>query len=274
MPAQGRPGSAHTLTIMKIVHLFGIAGVDPHEEPVARKWAKRLEWPIMLVALWIPLQWYLEETQAISPLLARIADWLVWISFLAETLLLSALVRNKHAYLRGNWMNLVIIIGGMPLLWKFTPLVGLLRSFRLVIAVMILARLSKSVRMLLSRHQLGNTLAAAFVTMVISGIMISRIDPSIGTVWDGMWWAWVTMSTVGYGDVVPHSAAGRMFGSLLILFGVVLLSLLTANLAAFFIGSDVEKVERDEKAADRMLKDISARLEHIERLLEERKPQK
>jgi voltage-gated potassium channel len=106
--------------------------------------------------------------------------------------------------------------------------------------------------------------------MVLSGIIISRIDPSIGTIWDGMWWAWVTMATVGYGDVVPHNAAGRLFGSLLILFGVVLLSMLTANLAAFFIGGDVEKMEREEQEADRQLKEISARLERIERLLEER----
>jgi voltage-gated potassium channel len=259
---------------MKIVHLLGIAGVESHEQPAARLWGRRLEWPIMFVALWIALQWYLEETQAIAPLLARIANWLVWLAFLAETTLLSALVKNKRAYLRGNWMNLVIIVGGMPLLWQFTPLVGLLRSFRLVLAVMILARLSKSVRMLLSRHQLGNTLAVAFVTMVMSGVIVSRIDPSIGTVWDGMWWAWATMATVGYGDVVPHNAAGRLFGSLLILFGVVLLSLLTANLAAFFIGSDVEKVEREEKEADRMLKDISARLERIERRLEEQQSAK
>lgn len=254
---------------MKIIHLLGIAGVESHEHPDARKWGKRLELPMLFVALWIPLQWYLEETRAIPALLAHIADWLVWFAFFAETVLLSMLVRNRRAYLRGNWMNLVIIIGGMPLLWKFTPLVGLLRSFRLVLSVMILARLSKSVRMLLSRHQLGNTLIAAFVTMVMSGIIASRIDPSIGTVWDGMWWAWVTMSTVGYGDIVPHNLAGRLFGSLLILFGVVLLSLLTANLAAFFIGSEVEKVERDEKDSDRLLKDISARLERIEHKLEE-----
>jgi voltage-gated potassium channel len=84
-----------------------------------------------------------------------------------------------------------------------------------------------------------------------------------------MWWAWVTMSTVGYGDVVPHSAAGRLFGSVLILFGVVLLSLLTANLSAFFIGRDVEKGERNEKEAEHALKDISARLERIERQLAE-----
>lgn len=255
---------------MRIVHLLGIAGVEPHEQPAARLWAKRLEWPMLLVALWIPLQWYLEETQAITPLLARLADWLVWLAFFVETVLLSALVRNKRTYLLRNWMNLVIIVGGFPLFWQYAPLIGLLRSLRLVVVIVLLARLSKTVRKLLSRHQLGTTLAVAFVTMLLSGIVVSRIDPSIGTVWDGMWWAWVTMATVGYGDVVPHSGAGRLFGSLLILFGVVLLSLLTANLAAFFIGGDVEKVEREEKETDRLLKEISARLERVERLLEER----
>ena len=254
---------------MRIVHLLGIAGVEAHETPAARLWAKRLEWPMVLVVLWIPFQWYLEETQAIAPQLARIADWLVWLAFLAETVLLSALARNKRAYLFGNWMNLVIITGGMPFFWQFPPLIGLLRSIRLVLVVMLLVRLSKSARKLLSRHQLGNTLMVAFVTMVMSGIIISRIDPSIGTIWDGMWWAWVTMATVGYGDVVPHSGAGRLFGSLLILFGVVLLSMLTANLAAFFIGGDVEKMEREEQETDRQLKEISVRLERIERLLEE-----
>jgi voltage-gated potassium channel len=259
---------------MKVTRLLGIAGVDPHEQPVARLWGKRLEWPMLLVALWIPIQWYLEEAQVIAPLLARIADWMIWLAFLSETTLLSLLVKNKRQYLLHNWMNLVIIIGGLPIVWQYTPLVGLMRSMRLMLVVVLLARLSKTIRKLLSRHQLGATLAVAFVTMVLSGIIISRIDPSIGTIWDGMWWAWVTMATVGYGDVVPHSAAGRLFGSLLILFGVVLLSLLTANLAAFFIGGDVEKVEQEEKEADRMLKDISARLERIERQLEERQSAK
>ncbi|MDO8812412.1 MAG: ion channel [Gallionella sp.] len=258
---------------MSAVHLLGIAGVAPHEQPAARLWARRLEWPMVLVVLWIPFQWYLEETQAIAPQLARIADWLVWLAFLFETALLSALVKNRRAYLFGNWLNLVIITGGMPFFWQFAPLVGLLRSFRLALAIMLLVRLSKSARKLLARHQLGNTLMVAFVTMVLSGIIISRIDPSIGTVWDGMWWAWVTMATVGYGDVVPHSAAGRLFGSLLILFGVVLLSLLTANLAAFFIGGDVEKMEQEEKESDLHLKEISARLDRIEHLLEQRNKQ-
>ncbi len=253
---------------MRIVHLLGITGVESHERPAARHWAKRLEWPMLLVALWIPIQWYLEETQVIAAQLANIGNWLIWLAFFFETILLAALVRNKREYLLRNWLNLAIIIGGLPLVWQVTPLVGLMRSLRLVLVVVVLARLSRTIRKLLSLHQLGATLAAAFVTMVLGGVIVSRIDPSIGTVWDGMWWAWVTMATVGYGDVVPHSAAGRLFGSLLILFGVLLLSLLTANLAAFFIGGDVEKVEREEKEADRLLREISARLERIERQLE------
>lgn len=258
---------------MKIIHLLGIAGVESHEQPAARLWAQRLEWPMLMVVLWIPIQWYLEETHAVGLLFAHIADWLIWLVFLVETILLTTLVKNKQRYLLHNWMNVVIIIGGLPLAWQYTPLVGLMRSMRLALAVVLLVRMSRTIRKLLSRHQLGTTLALAFVTMVLSGIIVSRLDPSIGTVWDGMWWAWVTMASVGYGDVVPHNTAGRLFGSLLILIGVVLVSLLTANLAAFFIGSDVERVEEQEKEADRLLKEISVRLERIERQLEQRNKQ-
>jgi len=254
---------------VKVIHLLGIAGVAEHERPEARKWARRFEWPMVGVALWIVLQWYLEETTAIPHELARVADWLVWLAFLLETAVLSAKVEDKRSYLLSNWLNLIIIIGGFPWFWEFAPLLGLLRSFRLILVVALLVRMSKSARKLLAQHKLGTTLGVAMAAMVLSGIIMSRIDPSIGSVWDGMWWSWVTMATVGYGDVVPHTGAGRLFGALVILFGVVLISLLTANLSAFFIGSDVEKIEEEERETDRLLKDMSARLDRIERMLEE-----
>jgi voltage-gated potassium channel len=256
---------------VRAAHLLGIAGVAEHERAAARHWARRLEWPMVGVALWIVLQWYLEETGALPNAVARVADWLVWLAFLLETALLTAQVQDKRGYLLGNWLNVLIITAGFPYFWQFAPLIGLLRSVRLVLVVALLLRMSRSARRLLSQHKLGTTLIVAFVAMVLSGIIVSRIDPSVGDAWDGMWWAWVTMATVGYGDVVPHTGAGRLFASLVVLFGVVLISLLTANLAAFFIGSDVEKVESEEREADRLLREMSARLERIERLLEEKR---
>lgn len=253
---------------MSVAHLLGIAGVAEHETAAARHWARRLEWPMVGVALWIVVQWYLEETGGLSHDVARVADWLVWLAFLMETAILTSQVRDKRQYLLGNWLNLVIIIGGFPLFWEYTALIGLFRGFRLLLVLALLLRMSKSARKLLSQHKLGATLMVAFFTMLVSGIVMSRIDPSVGDAWDGMWWAWITMATVGYGDVVPHTGAGRLFASLVVLFGVVLLSLLTANLAAFFIGNDVEKIEAEEKESDRLLREISERLARVERLLE------
>lgn len=256
---------------MRAAQLLGICGVESHERTDARDWARRLEWPMLLVALWIPVQWYLEETRMLPPHLGRIGDWTIWLVFVCETVLLTALVRDKPRYLLGNWMNLVIIAGGLPIIWQFTPLVGLLRSLRLVLVMILLFRLSKTLRTLLVLHQLGTTLAVSLVVVLLSGIVITRLDPSIGSVWDGMWWAWATVATVGYGDVVPHNGAGRLFGAVLILMGVVLVSLLTANLSAFLIGSEVHKVEKEEREADILLKDIAARLERVESMLEEQR---
>jgi len=223
---------------------------------------------MLAVVLWIPIQWYLEETGAITLQHGRSGDWVIWCIFLAETALLASLVRDKQRYLVGNWMNVLIILGGLPVLWHYTPLAGLLRSMRLLLALVLLFRLSKTLRTLLVRYRLGATLGIAISVVVLAGIAISRIDPSIGTVWDGMWWAWVTVATVGYGDIVPHSPAGRMFGAMLILMGVVIVSLLTASLSAFLIGSEVEKVEREERQADVLLKEIAQRLESIEQRLQ------
>jgi len=254
---------------MTIIHWLGIAGVDENETPAARLWGKRLEWPMLCVALWIPFQWYLGESGSISPLTERIAEWLVWLAFFSETVLLTTLAKNKWRYLTQNWMNALIIVGSIPLLWAYTPLAGLLRNLRLLLVLVLFTRMSRTIRKLLSYHQLGATLVVALITMLLSAVLVVRIDPSIGTVWDGMWWAWVTMSTVGYGDIVPSSPAGRVFGALLILFGVVLVSLLTANLSAFFVGADVQKIEREERDTGVLLQDIAARLERIERHLAE-----
>ena len=72
--------------------------------------------------------------------------------------------------------------------------------------------------------------------------------------WDGVWWSVVTVTTVGYGDIVPHTVAGRLIGILVMLLGIGFLSILTATVASYFVKSDsnvpdlvaaIERIEAD-----------------------------
>jgi voltage-gated potassium channel len=66
-------------------------------------------------------------------------------------------------------------------------------------------------------------------------------ESNIYSLWDGLWWAMVTIGTVGYGDKYPVSVAGRLVGFLLIFSGVGLMSLLTATIASVFVERKIKE---------------------------------
>ena len=96
---------------------------------------------------------------------------------------------------------------------------------------------------------------------------MAGIDPDIDTVWEGIWWAWVTVSTVGYGDTVPESAAGKIFGAVVILFGVGFFSLLTASFSAYFVSRGEVEIEEEEEEEISQLILIERRIEAMEKTL-------
>jgi voltage-gated potassium channel len=80
-----------------------------------------------------------------------------------------------------------------------------------------------------------------------------------------VWWAIVTLATVGYGDVVPTTVAGRIVGSMVIILGVTFLAFLTATVTSYFVSSDQEQAKQRElaerEAADKELHQLLERLE-------------
>ena len=82
-------------------------------------------------------------------------------------------------------------------------------------------------------------LLATMVT-VTAGLILFLIDPNIKSPLDGIWSAWVTMTHVGFGDVVPVSFFGRLLAAGLILFGLVLFSLFTALVSVTLIGRNMD----------------------------------
>ena len=254
---------SHTLN-----QLIGLSGVAKDERSAARRWARRFELPMILLAIWILIEWYLREQGIYSELFGRITDWGVWLFFVLETVTLASLVEDKSRYLGSNWMNLLIICVGLPLLWGGGTYAAALRALRVLLIFPLLLNTSITVRKILTRNHLGTTLLVALAFTLMSGLLIAGIDPTIENVWQGIWWAWVTVATVGYGDIVPQSAAGKVFGAVVILFGVGFFSLLTASFSAYFISRGEVEIEEEEIEEIYRLRDIERRIETMEQTLQ------
>ena len=84
---------------------------------------------------------------------------------------------------------------------------------------------------------------------LLAGLVVRVIDhkdfPDYGT---AVWWAIVTLATVGYGDVVPHTGWGRVVGSVVIVIGVTFVSFLIAIVTSYFIAAEEEEKAEQERA--------------------------
>ena len=122
------------------------------------------------------------------------------------------------------------------------------------------------------KQKLLNLLILAFAVSVGAGLLLYLLDANIHSFLDGIWSAWVTMTHVGFGDVVPTSFLGRILSAALILFGLVLFSLFTALLSANLIGKNIDALGHDVTHMDseesKILKELArlhARLDAFEK---------
>lgn len=126
------------------------------------------------------------------------------------------------------------------------------------------AREVLALRAILRRPGLVAFVAAGASLVVGCGLVVyaaehDRQNASIETIGDALWWALVTTTTVGYGDEVPVTGEGRAMAVVLMLLGIVVLSVLTAHIAAYFVDA------RDDRDAPQ--NDVVARLDRIEESL-------
>jgi voltage-gated potassium channel len=104
---------------------------------------------------------------------------------------------------------------------------------------------------------------ASLVLTASAGVAARLLDQKdFASLRDAMWWALQTVTTVGYGDIVPHETVGRLIGAVLMLNGIALLTVVTAGVTAMLI----EQARRRRSTSD---DPVLARLERIESRLSE-----
>lgn len=114
-------------------------------------------------------------------------------------------------------------------------------------------------------HKLHYILMAAFVFIIAIAIIVVIIErnapgSNLTIIGDGIWWAFVTVAAVGYGDHYPVTTVGRVLAIMLMFVGITLFSIITANVASLFVEEDEEK-ELDEIKAN--IKDLEKKIDQL-----------
>lgn len=96
----------------------------------------------------------------------------------------------------------------------------------------------------LVRQGLVYSIVLALGILALGGVGFWLLDPKVHSLPDGLWLAFTTAATVGYGDIVPSTPLSRSFSVIVVLLGLAVLSLVTASLAAIFVEQEVEAEDR------------------------------
>jgi voltage-gated potassium channel Kch len=129
-------------------------------------------------------------------------------------------------------------------------------------------RLERAVARAVTPRGAAIVIATATIAItVVTGIAMTIVDrenyPTIGS---GLWWAVQTSTTVGYGDNVPTTVAGRLVAAFVMLVGIGFLTVITAAITSTFVSrARLEPADTDaETSVAEQLRQINARLERIE----------
>jgi voltage-gated potassium channel len=191
----------------------------------------------------------------------------LWLIFLIEYVIRLVLTPNTKGYLKRRWVE------------PATVLVPPLQGWRLVgIEKMCLVIHEGALRIeaILKHHSLFRVLIAASATLVFGAWLVLLFEENapgsnIHSYPDALWWAVVTVTTVGYGDRYPVTGGGRIVATILMLVGIGLIGVLTATVASVFIKehTDANKEEFKKGHADlsSQVSLIDDRLADIERRL-------
>jgi len=179
--------------------------------------------------------------------LLLIIDDLLTVVFVAEFSTRFAAARSRRAYLRGHWIDAIAMIPAI----RGARLLRLARLFRLVRAFTGIFRALDSVQ----RFATHRTLIALFVTWlgvaVISGsaFYIAEVgsNPNVHAPIDALWWSIVTLTTVGYGDVLPVTPEGRLAGAALMIIGITLWAAITGTITSQLLAAQSAGVSIPEQ---------------------------
>lgn len=114
------------------------------------------------------------------------------------------------------------------------------------------------------------TAVVTISTTVIAGALMRLTDPdTFPDIWHGLWWSAQTVTTVGYGDELPQSAAGRLLAVIVMMAGVTFITVTSAAIASAFVEAARRRRALEDVAGPNLAAEVRELAEEVRRLREE-----
>ncbi len=211
----------------------------------SERWRALTEWPLIGVAVvfLVVFSWaVIGDVRGEEAFRANVLLWLCWAAFAVDYV-----VRLVLAEQRGRWF-----VRHLPdLALVALPMLRPLRLLRLIILLAAFQRLAgRTMRGRVLIYVVGSTVGLVYLCS-LAMLEVERHDPAskIHSFGEAVWWAFATITTVGYGDITPVTFEGRLIAVVLMIGGVALLGTVTAALASWLVervGVETREAVQDE----------------------------
>lgn len=187
--------------------------------------------------------------------LIRNLDFIIWLIFMFDVSIRFFTSKDKWGYVKKHPLDIVAIIP-LDSIFRLARLGRLLRLLRLLA---IIKHFMEPLHAIFRTNNLDKVILFLIIVIFVISIPIQLLEPSIETYADAVWWAVVTSTTVGYGDISPETVVGRLIAVVLMIFGIGLLGLVTSSVASYFI----QKGQREDSTTVKYLKEQMERIEEL-----------
>lgn len=189
----------------------------------------------------------------------RLLFLVIYAVFFIDLMIRLAKAEDKKKFLKRNYMDILALL---PIHGVFLFPVGtadnVLSVLGLIRIIAFLSRPLRKLRKFYNTNGFKYVVFATVMTIITGGVLIHYAE---GMAYgDGIWWAFVTATTVGYGDISPDTTYGRLIAMALMLVGIGLIGSLTSTLTSFFLS------HHKKRASDPVLSAVKDELERFDEL--------